>query len=74
MGELMTPDYPRWESFIDRLSGIEGINARLEGDSLKWNCDQSGRDGRREEAIRGEAMIRSLLLRIPPIVDAVRYR
>ena len=41
--ELMTPNNPQWEEFILRLSGEEGINTRLEGDSLKWSCDHSER-------------------------------
>ena len=43
MGGLMTPNHPQWEEFIIRLSSEEGINTRLEGDSLKWSGDHSER-------------------------------
>lgn len=44
--QLMTPDHPRWEEFIQRLEGPEGCDfqgeyddeGELIPDSVKWQC------------------------------------
>ena len=43
MNRVLTLYHPRWEEIIARLSDVEGINTRLEGDSLKWSGDHSER-------------------------------
>ena len=40
---LLTPHHPRWEEFITRLAGEEGINTRLNGNVLDWDFDHSDR-------------------------------
>lgn len=37
----MTPRHPRWDEFINRLSGPTFCNFRGKGDDFKFTCDGS---------------------------------
>jgi hypothetical protein len=41
--KLLIPGHPQWEEFVIRLSGPEGINTRISGDKLNWDCDHTRR-------------------------------
>src|ERR1044071_6135243 len=43
MNNLMTPNHPVWDDFIECLGGPAGINTKLEGDKLTWDCGHSYR-------------------------------
>lgn len=36
MKEIMTPDHPRWEEFMEKLAGPDGCNLDPEKDT--WEC------------------------------------
>jgi hypothetical protein len=39
MSEIMTPQHPRWDEFVDLLEGPEGCNIHKTGQGPQWNCD-----------------------------------
>ena len=40
---LMTADHLRWQEFVERLAGEEGIHTRFVNDRLTWSCDHTRR-------------------------------
>ena len=35
---ILTIDHPRWNEFVERLTGVDGINVHKEGGNIIWEC------------------------------------